>query len=1008
MQPDAAIWTEKFRPKTFEEVKGQQEIVKRVKAFVDKQNMPHMLFAGPAGIGKCVTAETPLLTGDGELKPIKECYDQGVTSVMTLDRKGRIAKGEVAYLYKDASDKLYEIATDAGKRVKATPEHPFLTLKEGIPVWTEASDIREHDYVAVPESVTPTTKEPAMRWEDIPHLWAALVHPQRVRTADLHSGLQRALLEYLERHPQTTITEAARHLGLPRGNVAWAADTLSQRGTITATAKGRTRYLTLTEPITSTTFLPYSLVTDKASIRTVHRHNHRRSKTGLPYFTTLNPEFYEWLGLLYGDGHIHGSSIRFYNTNEALRRRFKNLSRTIFGEGLAIREHHEEEKTPYTEIPHCRLITAILQNRYSLDPHRKKSDIITIPAELFTAPDEHATSFIRGYFETDGHMGRYLEFSSASKRMLEGLTYLLLRWGIHPRLKTKNDQHYLTLHDINQIRRFQETIHPLHKRTVLEREANTNTDVLPLATRHVRNVMGSLGIRHDETAHARRLLDAQRGSRSAVTTFYKELSGRARERMATAIDAINLCTILLKDDLPQNLDTTLTSLHSPVMRRLAGKHSSIRYDRLKEYDDGKRTPDLRNLRRILASLDKIGVRGAATTSKQLSKRLTARKHLLHATRQLGISYADIRRATGSSNTANHLNGDGLSLQTILQTDNLIAKTKSLIERRVFDPELLESLELLDYLSRAQLRWEKVTSTTTLPGEYVYDLNVKETHNFIGGSGPLVLHNTTLSLVVARQFFGDNWQDNFLELNASDERGIDVIRVKVKDFARTRSIGDVPFKIIYLDECDALTKDAQQALRRTMENYTQTCRFILSCNYSSKIIDPIQSRCTVFRFKPLAKEDILEIIDHIATQEKLTINDDAKEALYEVSRGDVRRVENVLQSSAAIQDEITPELIYSIASYARPGEVKTILKHCGEKDFKKAKEQLLKTMLDYGLAGLDVIKQLQQAVWQTQATDRQKLEMSKACGEAEFRMIEGADEFVQLEALLANFILIAQG
>src|SRR3989344_5105128 len=107
------------------------------------------------------------------------------------------------------------------------------------------------------------------------------------------------------------------------------------------------------------------------------------------------------------------------------------------------------------------------------------------------------------------------------------------------------------------------------------------------------------------------------------------------------------------------------------------------------------------------------------------------------------------------------------------------------------------------------------------------------------SGPAGVGKTTLALVIAKQLFNDNWNQNVLELNASDERGIDDVRVKVKDFARTNAIADVPFKLIYLDECDALTKEAQQALRRSMENYTKTCRFILSCNYSSKIIEPIQ-------------------------------------------------------------------------------------------------------------------------------------------------------------------------
>jgi replication factor C small subunit len=217
---------------------------------------------------------------------------------------------------------------------------------------------------------------------------------------------------------------------------------------------------------------------------------------------------------------------------------------------------------------------------------------------------------------------------------------------------------------------------------------------------------------------------------------------------------------------------------------------------------------------------------------------------------------------------------------------------------------------------------------------------------------------------------------------------------------------VPFKIIYLDECDALTREAQQALRRTMENYTQTCRFILSCNYSSKIIDPIQSRCTVFRFKPLPKEDMYRIIDKIAKAEKLTVDAKTKEALYEVSQGDCRRLENIMQSSAAVKDKITEDVIYDVASAAEPEEINDVLALCVKGDFSAAKNKLLDTMLNHGLSGLDIIKQVQQEIWKLKDVDsRKKLEMIKDCGEAEFRMVEGSDEFIQLEALLAKFVLI---
>ncbi|MBN1544556.1 replication factor C small subunit [Candidatus Woesearchaeota archaeon] len=273
------------------------------------------------------------------------------------------------------------------------------------------------------------------------------------------------------------------------------------------------------------------------------------------------------------------------------------------------------------------------------------------------------------------------------------------------------------------------------------------------------------------------------------------------------------------------------------------------------------------------------------------------------------------------------------------------------------------------------------------------------------SGPAGVGKTSLALVVARQLFGESWHSNFLELNASDERGIDVIRNKVKDFARTRAIGDVPFKIIYLDECDALTREAQQALRRTMENYTQTTRFILAANYSSKIIDPIQSRCAIFRFKPLPKVDVFRLVKKIAKIEGLRLDDKAEEALFNISEGDCRRVENILQSAAAISKNITDDIVYSLASVARPKEVKDVLEIALKGGFIDSRERLLDVMLNYGLSGLDVIKQVQKEIYNLELDGRKKMSLVEKCGEAEFRMTEGSDEFVQLEAFLAHVALV---
>ena len=276
------------------------------------------------------------------------------------------------------------------------------------------------------------------------------------------------------------------------------------------------------------------------------------------------------------------------------------------------------------------------------------------------------------------------------------------------------------------------------------------------------------------------------------------------------------------------------------------------------------------------------------------------------------------------------------------------------------------------------------------------------------AGPPGRGKSTLALIIVKELFGDKWKENYLELNASDERGIDVVRQKVKDFARTKAIESIPFKVIFLDEADALTKEAQQALRRTMENYTSTCRFILSCNYSSRIIDPIQSRCVVFRFKLLEKKDIKKRIEFIVQNEKLTAQDEAFDALYDASEGDCRRAINLLQATAAISPDITKDMITMVSSAAKPADVRVVLDYAIAGDFVGAREKLLDTMLKDSVSGTDIIKAIQKEIWNLQIEPDIKVRLTEKTGEAEFRMIEGSDEFVQLQALLASFVLAGRG
>jgi len=276
------------------------------------------------------------------------------------------------------------------------------------------------------------------------------------------------------------------------------------------------------------------------------------------------------------------------------------------------------------------------------------------------------------------------------------------------------------------------------------------------------------------------------------------------------------------------------------------------------------------------------------------------------------------------------------------------------------------------------------------------------------AGPAGIGKSTLALIVVKELFGERWRENYLELNASDERGIDVVRQKVKDFARTKAIENIPFKVIFLDEADALTKEAQQALRRTMENYTNTCRFIMSCNYSSRIIDPIQSRCVLFRFKILEKKDISEVIKKIADKENLKLTDDAFETLYEVSEGDCRKAINLLQATASVSLDINAEMINMIAASARPKDLKVVLDYALAGDFVSARDKLLDVMLKESVSGTDIIKAIQKEIWNLEIESELKVRLTEKTGETEFRMIEGSDEFVQLQSLLAAFVLAGQG
>jgi len=241
------------------------------------------------------------------------------------------------------------------------------------------------------------------------------------------------------------------------------------------------------------------------------------------------------------------------------------------------------------------------------------------------------------------------------------------------------------------------------------------------------------------------------------------------------------------------------------------------------------------------------------------------------------------------------------------------------------------------------------------------------------------------------------------LNASDERGINVVRETVKTFARTRSIGEIPFKIMILDEADNMTGDAQQALRRTMERFTETCRFILIANYSGKIIEPIQSRCAPFRFTYLRREDHDAYLQRIIKKESVQIEDEGLNALFEVCGGDLRRAVNTLQAAASLGRKIDEETVYSVIGRANPVDVRDMIILAMKGDFIKAREKLRDMILKYGVAGSDIIRQIHIEIFRFTMPEKWKVRLADAIGEIDFRLVQGADDEVQLNALLARLV-----
>jgi len=267
------------------------------------------------------------------------------------------------------------------------------------------------------------------------------------------------------------------------------------------------------------------------------------------------------------------------------------------------------------------------------------------------------------------------------------------------------------------------------------------------------------------------------------------------------------------------------------------------------------------------------------------------------------------------------------------------------------------------------------------------------------SGFAGVGKTTLALCLARQILGESWKEYTLELNASDERGINMVRERVKKFSKFGGLDvNIPFKIIILDEADEMTSDAQTALRRIIEDASKHCRFILIANNISRIIEPIQSRCAVFKFTRISEKDVIAHLKEIAKKEKIKSDEDGLKAIFDYTEGDLRHAINLMQAASSL-GSITEDNVKASAGLTKTKDVDEVLKLALAGKIIESRNKMIELIKIYGMSESDFLKYLNESIYKTKMSNL--IEISQVIAKYDYRILSGANPEIQLSALLAE-------
>ena len=267
------------------------------------------------------------------------------------------------------------------------------------------------------------------------------------------------------------------------------------------------------------------------------------------------------------------------------------------------------------------------------------------------------------------------------------------------------------------------------------------------------------------------------------------------------------------------------------------------------------------------------------------------------------------------------------------------------------------------------------------------------------SGSAGVGKTTMAICISQEILGDRWKDYTLELNASDERGIGMVRERVKKFSRFAGLDtEIPFKIIILDEADEMTSDAQTALRRIIEDTAKFCRFILIANNISKIINPIQSRCAVFKFSQIDEKEITAQLKVVLKKENGKADEKGLKEIAEYAEGDLRHAINLLQTAASMGD-ITQDSVKAAAGLTKINDVEEVLKLAVSGNIQDSRNKMIELVKVYGMSESDFLKYINQALFSAKFDNLE--ELSQIIAKYDYRILVGSNPEIQLSAMLAE-------